>query len=420
VLLVVTLLCGLACRPPAVEPPGSVPPDLEPLYAAIRDHRSDYEKGLELIVSGDPVTGRNLLAAASDRLSVAARLCTRMPHCDFEIFVLAAEQLVLERRLAAELAAREPRPEEAEEARSDPLLEEAERTASLLRSADLAELIPPNQPVKAALNDWLTWNRPALMEAYENYQFLRPKIHPIYERAHLPEALLFAVMAQESGGKVHAYSRAGAAGPLQFMSRTARRYGLGSEDGFDLRLDPVAATRANVAYLEDQLRLLNGDLEKALAAYNVGESRVLQLHRRHRDADFWDPRIRYAVPEETRDYVPRVLAAALIFLEPERYGVQFPHYENAISSVVLRDDASLGELAICLGPASASEGWFRTLRNLNPRVDPGSRIGAGRSIEMPSMLVPVYAERCLGDAPLARLARELHDAGYPERPPSRP
>ena len=62
------------------------------------------------------------------------------------------------------------------------------------------------------------------------------------------------------------YSRAAAAGPLQFMRATALRYGLGSVDGFDMRLDPVAATQANVDYLNDRFGELNDNLEKALAA----------------------------------------------------------------------------------------------------------------------------------------------------------
>ena len=125
-------------------------------------------------------------------------------------------------------------------------------TVSLLRGNDLREMIRLNGPVKAALDDWLTWNRPMFMRSYEYYQYLRDKIAPIYEEAGLPEALLFAMIATETGGRVHSYSHAGAAGLLQFIRSTGRRYGLREVDGFDMRLDPEAATRANVAYLNDQ------------------------------------------------------------------------------------------------------------------------------------------------------------------------
>ena len=395
-LTIAAALAVLACGNPRGEPPESVSNALEPLYAAVRDYRYDYEQGLALIVSGDAVAGRNLLTAANDRLSVAAELCARMPDCDPGLFAEAMEQVLLERET----------PPDGERTDSSPSGE----ALSILSGIVLRRAIEINSAVRAALNDWLTRNRAILTEAYENYQFLRPKIWPIYEEAGLPEALLFAMMARESGGRVHAYSRAGAAGPLQFMRRTGRRYGLGTDGGFDLRLDPVAATRASASYLNDQLRLLNGDLAKALAAYNGGESRLLRLHRKHDDAGFWDPRILHSVPRETQDYVPSVLAAALIFLDRATYGVRFAPLENSISQFVLAGDASLGELAICLG------GSFRTLRNLNPRFEPEAALPAGTPVDMPSMLVPVYTERCREDSALRQVARELHAAANPPRP----
>ena len=70
-----------------------------------------------------------------------------------------------------------------------------------------------------------------------------------------------------------------------------------------------AATRANVAYLNERFEALNGNLAMALAAYNGGENRVMNLRRRYGD-NFWDSRVYYSLPRETREYVPRILAAA--------------------------------------------------------------------------------------------------------------
>jgi len=200
------------------------------------------------------------------------------------------------------------------------------------------------------------------------------------------------------------------------MSHTARRYGLYSQNGFDMRLDPVAATRANAAYMTDQLRTFD-DLELALAAYNGGETRLRRLHRALPDADFWDPRLHYELPEETRDYVPQTLAAALIFLYPEEFGIEFPQYDNLSTTIVLAEDISIGELTICLSETDNADGWFRTLRNLNPRLKPAVRSKAGASIVIPSRLVSVYADRCLGDSPVLDVARLLHDADFPAQPP---
>jgi membrane-bound lytic murein transglycosylase D len=257
--------------------------------------------------------------------------------------------------------------------------------------------------------------RPQLLSAHQNYQFLRAQIAPVYEEAGLPEALLFGLLATESGGKVHSYSRAGAAGLLQFMPATGRRYGLRSDNGFDMRLDPAAAAQASVDYLNDQFEAMNNNLEKALAAYNGGENRVQRLHRKSSGSSFWDSKIYYSLPHETREYVPRLLAAAWLFMHPEEYNLEFPVYETETTRLALEQDIALGELAICLGQAQNGQGWFRTLRNLNPRLAPGDRIKAGEEIEIPLILVETYQSACISGE-LMELARGLHDANYPEEP----
>jgi membrane-bound lytic murein transglycosylase D len=400
----------------------SLPPELQELSAAIQARGRDYGKGLELIVSGDPVMGRNLLASATDRMTNVAEECMRMEGCDIELFIDALstvfeqQRIVLNNGEKARRSAASPTPSVPEQLTDQSpaiaAFPEMSRSVSLLRGIDLRELITLNVPVKSALNDWLTWNRPRLAEAYEQYLFLRKETAPIYEKADLPEALLFGLMAQETGAKVHAYSSAGAAGPLQFMPRTGRRYGLIRVGGFDMRLDPVASTRASAQYLNDQLARLNNELEKALAAYNGGESRLARLHRKLAGASFWDPELYYAVPSETRNYVPGVVAAAWLFLHPGEYGLEFPDLEVGTTAIMLTEDVSIGELTVCLGQEQNRNGWFRTLRNLNPRLSGDERIGAGEKMRMPSLLVPKYVERCTGDSPLLARARELHDAAY--------
>ena len=82
-----------------------------------------------------------------------------------------------------------------------------------------------------------------------------------------------------------------------------------------------------------------------------------------------------SLPRETRDYVPRILAAAWLFLHAEDYNLELPAIDATTASLVLQRDASIGELAICLGQALDRErGWFRTLRNLNPRIEPSERM----------------------------------------------
>jgi membrane-bound lytic murein transglycosylase D len=410
--LIAISACLAGCSKETPIAPPTVPDELEALYESTHLYWQDYQAGIERIVDGDVVDGENLIAAASDRLSAAAQLCARTEGCDMGLLADVVQQ-------AWDVSAESG---DAQPGQAFALAPDSTRTSSsptaapVLTDEELRASIPLNGPVQAALNDWLTWNRPGLIRAYENYRYMHDKVAPAYASEGLPEALLFAIMAKETGGKVHAYSRAGAAGPMQFMPSTARRYGLGSENGFDMRLDPTASTRASAVYLKDQYQALDRSLEKTLAAYNSGESRVRRLHRKAPRTDFWDADFFYALPAETRRYVPQVLAAALLFLAPEEYGLQLGEFDGTTTGVVLREDTSLGELTICLGQHGNPSGWFRALRNLNPRARPSKRIPAGETIEMPSFLVPVYADRCTSGSELTDVARVLHDADYPEGP----
>ncbi len=290
-------------------------------------------------------------------------------------------------------------------------LPEMHRSMTLLRGQRLSELIDLNEPVKAALGDWLSSMRPQLIEAYKNYAYMRPLMLPAYQNAELPEALLFGILAKESAGRVHAYSKAGAVGPLQFMPATAMRFGLLTHNGFDTRLDPSAAANANARYIEEQLGKLNNDLELVLAAYNGGEGRVGRLYAEHKQG-FWNDAVYQSLPEETRNYVPSVLAAAYLFLHPGEFGLDFPEAIGATAQVKLGNAVSLSELAICLGQSGREEGWFRTLRNLNPAVQPDRRQPAGTAFLIPEAALASYAKQCLSVKFMTQIAG-LHEARVP-------
>ena len=396
------------------------------LYADLQSQIDAFETGVRLLQEGREELGMAQLAAAGSRIRQGTASSAELTGCDLDLFISAYDYLLDEQtealrsqgfRLAeAEATVAEESPREEGTAPFRGEMTELDRSLNLFKGTDLAQLIELNGPVRAALNDWLTWMRPNFKTAWRNYQYLRPQMAPIYEEANLPEALLFGILAAESGGKVHAHSRAGAAGPLQFMRTTGRSYGLVVEDGFDLRYDPEAATRANVAYLSRYLAAFNDSLEKVLAAYNGGEARMGRIHRRYRDAGFWDRRVYYQFPRETREYVPRVLAAAWLFLHPDRYGLELEQIDPTTAVLEVRSPIALDELAVCLGEvAGGPDGWFRALRNLNPRLGPGDRVEAGGQVIVPADLVEAYDERCV-DGELMAETRLMHDANYPERP----
>ncbi|MBN8727265.1 MAG: transglycosylase SLT domain-containing protein [Xanthomonadales bacterium] len=414
-----------ACAGTPAHAPTTVKPNpvVDGLYQRLDAASARYTAAQALERKGQAARAQRESAAALDELREAAIRCSTLPGCDSQRFITAFDTL-LRRGTAGALDddhAEGSTPEATAEAgESSPVIAavpELGRSVSLLKGRELSEVIALNGPVKAALEAWLTQYRPNLMAAYENYQHMRYLMAPEYHRAGLPEAILFGMMAQESGGKVHAVSRSGASGPLQFMSATGQRFGLRTVDGFDQRFDPALSARANAAYLNEQLAIFNNDLELVIGAYNGGEG---AMRRRVAAAggspSFWDPKIYYDMSQETREYVPMVLAAAWLYLHPERYNLEFPRLPGRPGSITLARPASITELAVCLGQDDvAPQGWFRTLRNLNPELDHKARQPAGAKLAVPAHLEAAYARNCTAGR-WPELAAELHSAIVPTVP----
>ncbi len=416
---------GQASRP--TKPGAAVATDaVAPLYARLDANTQRYAAGLTLLRSGDDARAQTEMKAALDDLRDAATRCLDTSGCDAQRFVAGFDALLRQGvdahsdRLADDEVGGDGAEALGEAAESSPLtgkLPELGRSITLLKGRELSELIALNDPVKAALEEWLTQYRPNLMTAYVNYQYLRWEMYPEYQKAGLPEALLFGMLAKESGGKVHAVSRSGASGPLQFMYATGLRFGLSTVDGFDQRFDPRLSTRANAAYVNEQLAIFNNNLELVIGAYNGGEGAMARLAGRGEAAtSFWDPRIYYGVSQETREYVPMVLAAAWLFLHPERYNLEWPKISMKPGRITLKQPASIAELTICLGQdGGARDGWFRVLRNLNPQLDPQQPEPVGAQLVVPESLEKVYARDCV-QGRWQQLASDLHAAAVPAPP----
>ncbi|TAL91260.1 MAG: LysM peptidoglycan-binding domain-containing protein [Rhodanobacter sp.] len=396
------------------------------LYSQLDQASRAYETALQQSRAGNLEASQLTLRQSLDQLKQASAQCLSAPGCDPQRFFSVFDRLL---RLkdgdfngAQDLAA------DVDSSQASlaigragvASLPQAQRSVTLLHGQKLSQLIAMNGPVKAALEMWLTQRRPQLMNAWVNYRYLRHEMWPAYEKADLPEALLFGMVAQESGGKVHAVSRSGAAGPLQFMYATGMRFGLGVENGFDTRFDPAAAARANAEYLNEQLRIFNNNLELVIGAYNGGEGKMRRAVGDDTAVSFYDPRIYDQMSPETRDYVPTVLAAAWLFLHPDSYNLRFPKIDGVAGTISLKRAASLDELTVCLGSADGmANGWFRTLRNLNPRLDPDVSQPVGTRLQVPRRLERAYASRCV-DGPWPILAADLHNATVPVVPDPAP
>ena len=140
----------------------------------------------------------------------------------------------------------------------------------------------------------------------------------------MPEDLVYLSLI-ESGFNPTARSSASAVGLWQFMAPTARDYGLRVDGYVDERRDPERATDAALRYLRD-LYAHFGSWGLAAAAYNTGQGRVERVMKsetgkvRGDENAFW--LIRHRLPRETREYVPLMMAAALIGKEPHKYGME--------------------------------------------------------------------------------------------------
>jgi len=415
------LLAGCSSAPPRK---GSANSALDALYSKLDQASRDYDQALTLARQNDDAQAEHSISVALDTMRNGAAQCVNLDGCDIQRFISTYDR-ALRLKDGSFLGGDEgdeisDQPDTVTSGESgSPVLDavpQAQRSVSLLRGRKLSDLIAMNGPVKAALETWLTRMRPNLVQAYVDYEYLRFEMWPQYQKADLPEAILFGILAKESGGKVHAVSRSGAAGPLQFMPATGARFGLTTVDGFDQRFDPALSARANAEYLNEQMAQFNDNLEMVLAAYNGGEGRVGRLASAQGGASFWDPQVYFSLSPETRDYVPMVLAAAWLFMHPERYNLRFPDVDGAPGHVILQRPASLTELAVCLGQSGGQRyGWFRTLRNLNPQLDPQVQEPMGARVELPQLLEDDYAKACT-DGKWVALADDLHSAVLPTPP----
>jgi membrane-bound lytic murein transglycosylase D len=189
----------------------------------------------------------------------------------------------------------------------------------------------------------------------------RPLVENIFTEFHLPSDLVFLSLV-ESGFNPYAYSRAKATGPWQFMKGTAKVYGLRVDSYVDERRDPIKSTVAAARYLRDLYDLF-GAWPLAMAAYNAGEGKVMRALHKAQVESFSDISKTRLIRRETKEYVPRFMAATIIAKNPDRYGfsqeASAPHrFEEVIVTRPLHFHAI----------ANATGVPYEELRLLNPEL----------------------------------------------------
>lgn len=250
-----------------------------------------------------------------------------------------------------------------------PVLSDAEIELLRSRMADtLPELpkfeipVPADHPRVLEAVEYLSTEREEVIaEGLARGQRYLPLIREIFAAEGVPLELSYIPLI-ESLFKPYVRSRASAVGLWQLMAPTARLYGLRVDWYVDERRDPVKSTRAIARFILDYYREFD-DWHLAIAAYNGGKGRVARALQRTGTDDFWSLATTRALPRETREFVPKILAAILIGTDPELYGVRFiPQEEFRYEEV---DIDSMTDLQII---AEAAGTTLETIQDLNPQL----------------------------------------------------
>lgn len=181
----------------------------------------------------------------------------------------------------------------------------------------------------------------------------------------LPEDLVYMSLI-ESGFNPYAYSRSKASGPWQFIYLTGKKYGLKVNWWVDERRDPEKSTIAAARYLKDLYDMFEC-WYLAAAGYNAGENKIANAMKRYRTEDFWElTKYRY-LKKETKDYVPQMIAAALIAKDPEKYGFTNIEYEEPLRYEKVKVPG-LTPLSLI---SEACEVSLEEIKDLNPELRRG-------------------------------------------------
>ncbi len=223
-----------------------------------------------------------------------------------------------------------------------------------------------NRVVERAINDHLQ-NRQTLLKIWiERSHTYFPMIEEIFAEEEVPDELKYLALG-ESSLRPTVRSSAGAVGMWQFMYGTARASGLEINTYVDERRDPEKATRAAARHFKELYESYNGNWEMVLAGYNCSYRCITRAARRagksiEDNPSYWE--IYPFLPRETRGFVPKFIAAALIVSNPEMYGIQAEDFGQVIAYDIVEINGMLSVEAAAMLTGTD----IATIRALNPEL----------------------------------------------------
>jgi membrane-bound lytic murein transglycosylase D len=240
-----------------------------------------------------------------------------------------------------------------------------------------------------------------------------PFMRPILAAEGVPLDLVYLAMI-ESGFSPFAYSWARASGFWQFIPGTGRNYGLRDDFWVDERRDPALSTRSAARYLKalhDDL----GDWYLAWASYNAGEGKIHKAIKLYRSTDFWH--LAHAgryLRKETKHYVPKLIAAAIIAKHPERFGFADTDRDGPFEY----DEVEIPDATDLQVVAQATHAPIETLQQMNASLrrwcTPPAKDGHGYRIKVPAGTRDAFLAEFDKLAPADRLTFRYHRVGKGE------
>jgi membrane-bound lytic murein transglycosylase D len=225
----------------------------------------------------------------------------------------------------------------------------------------------------------------------------------ILKEEGLPQDTIFLAMI-ESGFANLATSRARAVGPWQFIAGTGKRMGLRQDFWVDERRDPEKAARAAAAYLRE-LYADFGDWRLAWAGYNAGGGKIAKAQRKGQ-LDFWSMARGRILKKETKGYVPKLMAAAIISKHPEAFGFRAEEIEaeawRSYERVEVNDAVELSAVAVAAGVQVAD------LHELNPELRRSCTPPRAYDLKLPAGAADAFRKAWPSLSPSARLGFAQH------------
>jgi membrane-bound lytic murein transglycosylase D len=269
-----------------------------------------------------------------------------------------------------------------------------EEIETAVSAAKLDFSFKPNPLVQSFINYYMGRGRATMENGLRRSGRFIVMARRIFKEEGVPQDLVWLCQVESAWSPI-ARSWAAAVGLWQFIPSTGANYGLKQDAWVDERSSFEKATRASARYLRWLANRYAGNWELAMAAYNSGEGRVDGCVARSGYADFWE--IHSMLPNETRNYVPNILATIIIAKNPQRYG-----FTSKPEPPLIYDHVTVNNSVDLRLVADAVDASYDYILGLNPELKRGVtppatthaiRVPPGKGAALQTALKRIPAEK---------------------------